>query len=63
MSNDVLKTPDEWQATEEFSDMVIMDPDGWRNTDRQWTDPITREEFLERRAICTVRMRKPGEGQ
>jgi hypothetical protein len=48
-----LRTPDEWQ--QEYTDQQIMDPDGWRGVKgRPWTDPISREEYLRRRAMCTI---------
>jgi hypothetical protein len=50
---DTLKTPDEWQA--EMPDLVVVDPDGWRGEGgRPWTDPISREEYIARRNLCTV---------
>lgn len=48
-----LRTPDEWQAA--IPDVRIVDPDGWRGPKgRPWTDRISRREYLERRAQCTV---------
>lgn len=61
VNTEVKKTPDEWQATEEFMNATIMDPDGWRNTERSWDEPITRKEFIKRRAestVCTIRLTK-----
>ena len=46
-----LKTPDEWCA--ELGARVV-DPDGWRDGTRDWSEPITREEFDRRLRICTV---------
>jgi hypothetical protein len=48
-----LKTPEQWQAA--MPEVEILDPDGWRGANgRPWTDRISRREYLERRAQCTV---------
>lgn len=56
MSEEVKKTPEEWLATGKYA--PIIDPDGWRNTGRSWHDPITREEFEQRHAECTLNMNR-----
>lgn len=50
----VRRTPAEWC---ELTGIEILDHDGWRgvHSDRAWTDPLTREEFLVRAGICTTR--------
>lgn len=51
-----LRTPDEWQRR--IPDVVILDADGWRDAPgtpgRSWDEPITRDEYLERRNRCTI---------
>lgn len=52
------------QVTEEFKqephrwawhhNMQILDPDGWRVDGKDFHEPITEAEFLERVLICTV---------
>lgn len=51
VSGEVLHTPDEWC---QILDAEILDPDGWRHDNKDWNDPITKEEFRERHAMCTV---------
>jgi len=52
MSDEELHTPTEWQ---EYLDIVILDPDGWRQEGApSWDTPITKEEFLARASYCTV---------
>lgn len=51
--SDVLKTPEEWDR-ELYPGSMVWDPDGWRKDGRPWTDPITREEFEERRGRSTI---------
>lgn len=51
---DDLRTPEEWDIHVNDG-MRIHDPDGWRKNDgRNWDDPITLEEFNERRIECTM---------
>lgn len=53
-----LKTPDEWQA--EMPAVRIISRDGWAfgvgpfTSAQSWSEPITRIEYLQRRAQCTV---------
>jgi len=46
-----LKTPDEWCAELGAS---VMDPDGWRDGTRDWSEPIDRAEFDRRLIRCTI---------
>ena len=48
---DKLKTPDEWCK---FHDLRIMDPDGWREDNKSWSDLITDKEFQKRAMASTV---------
>jgi len=50
-----VKTPSEWS---QILDIVIADPDGWRqgsDADRDWFRPITKEEFMRKVAISTCK--------
>lgn len=52
----VEKKPEAWLA-ELYPGMKILDPDGWRNPiGKPWSMPISREEFEQRLAYCTVEM-------
>lgn len=52
MTDEILKTPDEW-ATEEG--ITILDPDGWRGIDAPPFDrPITKAEYTLRVGVSTV---------
>ena len=52
----VEKKPEVW-LSECYPGMKILDADGWRNPiGKPWTMPITREEFEQRLAYCTVEM-------
>lgn len=55
----VEKKPEVW-LSECYPGMKILDADGWRNPiGKPWTMPITREEFEQRLAYCTVEMTQP----
>lgn len=48
-----VRTPEEWMWV---TGILIMDPDGWRREgDPPWSQPITREEFIRRAGVSTVR--------
>ena len=52
-----LKTSEEWQQQDEFKDVIIYDPDGWRDKNRPcdfYKDKITKQDFIERKSLCTV---------
>lgn len=60
--NNELKTSAEWQATKEFSDVVIYDADGWRDKSRPcdfYHDRITKQDFTERKSLCTLMLSSP----
>jgi hypothetical protein len=46
-----LRTPDEWSR---IQGVLVLDPDGWREDGKPWTEPITEDEFAKRLAISTV---------
>ena len=46
-----IRTPVEWEA---ITHIRIMDPDGWRADGKDYTEPITRAEFIQRAAVSTV---------
>lgn len=51
-----LKAPVEWAAE---LGLHVMDPDGWRADSelgaKDWDEPVSRDEFRQRLASCTVR--------
>lgn len=49
---EVTKTPAEW--IQEFGDVRIMDPDGWRYDSTPIDKPLTRKEFVRRLGMCTL---------
>lgn len=49
-----LRTPEQWLATPEFAHVEVIDPDGWREPGADWHRPISRGEFDERLARCTI---------
>jgi hypothetical protein len=51
--NKNIKTPDEWLKMDDYSDITILDPDGWdrNNFDESWNEKITEEEF--NRKLCS----------
>lgn len=55
-----LAQPSHWEGV---YDVHVLDPDGWRRGaplgERDWTDPITSREFLERASISTVTRLSP----
>jgi hypothetical protein len=62
VSGEDRKTPAEWLQTPEFSDIVILDPDGWDRSDPDdWQRPLTRTQFTAKmvRSTCTPRGRNP----
>ena len=53
----VVRTPAQW--AEEFN-VTILDPDGWRGArGKDWSEPITRDEFRDRMMQSTVRTGGP----
>lgn len=51
--HDEKRTPAEWLATD-YSGIVIRDPDGWREDGKSMDEPISKDEFSRRLAICTL---------
>lgn len=50
----ILKTPSDWQK--EMPEAIIWDCDGWREPNyKNWNEPITKKEYLTRRAQCTCK--------
>ena len=46
-------TGEQWQ--ERLPDPKIIDPDGWRQDNCNWsTDMMGLEEYLQRLAVCTI---------
>lgn len=51
MSEDVKRTPSEW---EEIDKIKILDPDGWRKEDApSWDTPISYSEWRQRMSVST----------
>ena len=50
-----LKSAEEWLATEEYSGLIVMDPDGWdrQNFEESWAEKITKDEFHARLMLST----------
>jgi hypothetical protein len=61
MNKTELRSADEWLADDEFSDITIMDPDGWdrSNFEVSWNEKITKEEFSQRLLVSTLIMKNP----
>ena len=54
MSDEVLRTPEEWIAIK-HPGKFVMDPDGWRGPNgRPFTDRISEAEFTRRFLRSTV---------
>ncbi len=48
------RTSEDWQASDEFKAIIIMDPDGWRDGTCDFeNDKITKDEFIKRKNQCT----------
>ena len=46
-----MKTSEQWNKEPEFSNITILDPDGWDRTNYQFSwfeEQITKEEFEKR---------------
>lgn len=55
MAEQILRTSDWWQ-NKKFTDMVVVDPDGWDRTNWEFSwyqELISEEEFLKRRSLST----------
>lgn len=62
---EIMRTPEEWSV---LDDITVHDPDGWRFGNRfsdgvatepkDWTEPITREEWEYRMGTSTVGPRR-----
>lgn len=48
-----LKTPSQWMVDLKV-DATILNYDGWRDG-TSWEEPITKDDFQERFAMCTIR--------
>ncbi len=56
------KIPTEW---EKITGIRILDPDGWRQDNKDWWEPIDEEEWEKRMMQSTIQMgmtKKRGEG-
>jgi hypothetical protein len=49
--NNPCHTPEEWQK---ITGIIIYDPDGWREDNKNWDDPIDQDEWNRRMIISTV---------
>lgn len=54
---DDLRMPEEWERILGF---WVRDPDGWRNNNLPWDEPLTRDEFQELAAESTTEL-MPGQ--
>ena len=53
------KTPDEWIAERYNGDVIVLDPDGWRQDDTPYDKPITFKDFNERLSLSTIQANIP----
>jgi len=49
------KTPDEWLKERYNNEVIILDPDGWRQDNTPYDKPISFKEFSDRLSYSTVR--------
>lgn len=49
----ILKPPVEWEKS---TGIKVLDPDGWREDEKSYADPIDLPEFLRRCGPSTVRI-------
>uniref|UniRef100_A0A6M3JVU2 Uncharacterized protein n=1 Tax=viral metagenome TaxID=1070528 RepID=A0A6M3JVU2_9ZZZZ len=47
----VMLRPNEWAKEENIK---ILDPDGWRNDNKDFNEPITYDEYLQRMVRSTI---------
>lgn len=65
MTEQILKTSEQWQSDVEHT-YVVLDPDGWDRSNFQFSfheEKITEEEFMKRLANSTIIIgpkRRPG---
>ena len=61
MTDQELKSADEWLAMPEFEGITVLDPDGWdrrgAHFEASWAERITKEEFNRRLFRSTLLMR------
>jgi len=48
------KTPDEWLKERYNNEVIILDPDGWRQDDTPYDKPISFKEFSDRLSYSTI---------
>lgn len=48
-------TPTQWGG---LLGVEVLDPDGWRYDGLSWTVPITKDDYLRRAAMSTVRLER-----
>lgn len=56
MTEQILKTSEQWQADAEHT-YVVLDPDGWDRSNFQFSfyeERITEQEFMKRLASSTL---------
>lgn len=52
----ITKTSNEWIKEEEYTEIIIMDPDGWDRQNYEYSfneELITKEEFFNRLSLST----------
>ena len=52
------RKPEDWLIDPAYSDIMIIDPDGWdrQNFEESWARPINQKEFERRLGMCTIDM-------
>lgn len=53
----IRKTPVDW---ERLTGIKVLDPDGWREADKDYGDPVSIAEFGELCKTSTVQLRMSG---
>lgn len=53
------KTPEEWIKERLDGQVIVLDPDGWRQDDTPYDKPITYRDFSERLSFSTIQTTVP----
>ena len=46
---------------EKMDNIVVLDPDGWRYDEKSWYEPITRNEWIRRKNMSTIKRKEKTE--
>lgn len=53
------KTPDEWLQEKFDGEVIMLDPDGWRQDDTPYDKKITYRDFCDRLNMSTIQTNIP----